>query len=170
MNIQGQDWRTIWLEAGGTSIGVIDQTKLPHKFITRSIGNLEEVTEAIRSMVVRGAPLIGVTGAYGLMLALQKDTSDESLAKAFSKLLSTRPTAVNLSWALERVTKLVKALPTEQRAEAAKKEAQAIAEEDVLRCEAIGDHGLKVLKHISGYESFKEQHKNQYFKGYICRL
>ncbi len=157
MRINGKQWRTVWLEPNGSSIGVIDQRKLPHKLTSQIICTYEEAATAIQNMVVRGAPLIGVTGAYGLMLALQKDASDESLAKAFSKLLSTRPTAVNLSWALRRVRKLVTALPREQRAEAAKKEAQAIAEEDVLMCEAIGEHGLKVLKRISGCESFEEQ-------------
>ena len=84
MNIDGKAWRTIWLEAGGRSIGVIDQTQLPHTFTTRSLTSLDQAAEAISTMVVRGAPLIGVTGAYGLMLALQADPSDGSLAAAFT--------------------------------------------------------------------------------------
>ncbi|MFM8545830.1 MAG: S-methyl-5-thioribose-1-phosphate isomerase, partial [Vulcanococcus sp.] len=96
MNIDGKAWRTIWLEPDGRSIGVIDQTLLPHRFTTRSLGTVAEAAEAIRTMVVRGAPLIGVTGAYGLMLALQVDASDASLAAAFEQLNATRPTAVNL--------------------------------------------------------------------------
>ena len=83
MNIDGKAWRTIWLEEGGRSIGVIDQTQLPHHFTTSSIIGLDGAAEAISTMVVRGAPLIGVTGAYGLMLALQADPSDGSLAAAF---------------------------------------------------------------------------------------
>ena len=104
MKIDGQAWRTIWLEEGGRSVGVIDQTLLPHRFTTRSLTSCDEAAEAIRTMVVRGAPLIGVTGAYGLMLALQVDPSDAALAAAFEQLNATRPTAVNLRWALERLS------------------------------------------------------------------
>jgi methylthioribose-1-phosphate isomerase len=107
MNIDGRAWRTIWLEPdgglGAHAIGVIDQTQLPHRFTTRSLRSCEEAAGAIRTMVVRGAPLIGVTGAYGLMLALQADPSDAALKAAFAQLNATRPTAVNLRWALERV-------------------------------------------------------------------
>ena len=149
MNIDGKAWRTIWLEAGGRSIAVIDQTQLPHTFTTRSIASLDQAAEAIATMVVRGAPLIGVTGAYGLMLALQADASDGSLAAAFTQLLATRPTAVNLQWALERVRQRVLPLPPAARALAAQQEAGAIAEEDVLMCEAIGDHGLRLFQELA---------------------
>ena len=149
MNIDGKAWRTIWLEPGGRSIGVIDQTLLPHRFTTRSLGTVAEAAEAIRTMVVRGAPLIGVTGAYGLMLALQVDASDASLAAAFEQLNATRPTAVNLRWALERVRDRVQPLPPPQRAAAAQAEAAAIAEEDVAMCEAIGEHGLRIFQGIA---------------------
>ncbi|MBM5799415.1 MAG: S-methyl-5-thioribose-1-phosphate isomerase [Cyanobacteria bacterium K_DeepCast_35m_m2_023] len=149
MNIDGKPWRTIWLEAGGRSVGVIDQTLLPHRFTTRSLASCEQAAEAIRTMVVRGAPLIGVTGAYGLMLALQADPSDAALAAAFAQLNATRPTAINLRWALERVRAVVAPLPPEQRAEAAKHEAAAIADEDVAMCEAIGDHGLVLFQQLA---------------------
>ena len=149
MNIDGQAWRTIWLEEGGRSIGVIDQTQLPHRFQTRTLSSCEQAAEAIRTMVVRGAPLIGVTGAYGLMLALQVDPSDASLAAAFEQLNTTRPTAVNLRWALERVRDRVLPLPLERRAEAARQEAAAIAEEDVAMCEAIGEHGLAIFQQLA---------------------
>ena len=149
MNIDGQPWRTIWLEVGGRSIGVIDQTLLPHRFVTRSLATAEEAADAIRTMVVRGAPLIGVTGAYGLMLALQADPSDASLEAAFERLNATRPTAVNLRWALERVRRRVAPLPPEQRAAAAREEAGAIAEEDVAMGEAIGEHGLRLLRELA---------------------
>ncbi len=149
MNIDGKAWRTIWLEAGGRSIGVIDQTQLPHTFTTRSLANLDQAAEAIATMVVRGAPLIGVTGAYGLMLALQADPSDGALDAAFCQLLATRPTAVNLQWALERVRDRVVALAPAERALAAQQEAGAIAEEDVLMCEAIGDHGLRLFEELA---------------------
>ena len=149
MNIDGKAWRTIWLEEGGRSIGVIDQTQLPHHFTTRSIIGLDGAAEAISTMVVRGAPLIGVTGAYGLMLALQADPSDAALAAAFEQLNATRPTAVNLRWALERVRAKVAGLPPAERAEAAKAEAGAIAEEDVAMCDSIGEHGLQVFQQLA---------------------
>jgi len=149
MNINGRHWRTIGLEEGGRSVWVIDQTLLPHRFETRSLHSLEDAAEAIAAMVVRGAPLIGVTGAYGLMLALQRDPSDGSLAAAFEQLNATRPTAVNLRWALERVRDRVQLLPPEQRAEAARAEAALIAEEDVAMCEAIGEHGLRLLQELA---------------------
>jgi methylthioribose-1-phosphate isomerase len=153
MNIDGKPWRTIWLEPdgcpGGDAVGVIDQTLLPHQFTTRSLRSCEEAAEAIRTMVVRGAPLIGVTGAYGLMLALQVDPSDAALAAAFEQLNATRPTAINLRWALERVRARVEPLPPAERAEAAKAEAAAIAEEDVAMCEAIGEHGLAILQQLA---------------------
>ena len=116
MNIDGRHWRTIWLEEGGRSVGVIDQTLLPHRFETRSLATLDQAAAAIATMVVRGAPLIGVTGAYGLMLALQRDPSDAALEAAFEQLNATRPTAINLRWALERVRARVLPLPAEQRA------------------------------------------------------
>ena len=153
MKIDGKAWRTIWLEegagSGGDAVGVIDQTVLPHRFTTRTLRSCDEAADAIRSMVVRGAPLIGVTGAYGLMLALQRDPSDASLAAAFEQLNATRPTAVNLRWALERVRELVLPLAPADRAEAAKREAAAIADEDVAMCEAIGDHGLAIFQQLA---------------------
>ena len=149
MKIDGKAWRTIWLEPDGRSIGVIDQIQLPHRFTTRTLRSCDEAAEAIRTMVVRGAPLIGVTGAYGLMLALQVDPSDAALAAAFELLNATRPTAVNLRWALERVRDRVAPLPPDQRAEAAKLEAAAIADEDVAMCEAIGDHGLAIFQQLA---------------------
>ena len=153
MNIDGKPWRTIWLESDGRSgshaIGVIDQTLLPHQFTTRTLRSCAEAAEAIRTMVVRGAPLIGVTGAYGLMLALQADPSDAALAAAFAQLNATRPTAINLRWALERVRAKVQPLPPVERAEAAKAEAAAIADEDVAMCEAIGAHGLRLFQELA---------------------
>ncbi len=148
MNIDGRPWRTIGLEEDGRSIWVIDQIQLPHQFQTRRLASCADAAEAIASMVVRGAPLIGVTGAYGLMLALQEDPSDAALARAFAELEATRPTAVNLRWALERLRDRVAPLPLEQRAAAAQEEAGAIAEEDVAMCSAIGDHGLAVFRRV----------------------
>ena len=101
MNVDGRPWRTIWLEADGEAVGIIDQTRLPHEFATLSLHTMEEAAQAIRTMQVRGAPLIGATAAYGLALALRDDASDENLARACDTLLATRPTAVNLRWALD---------------------------------------------------------------------
>ena len=157
MNIDGKAWRTIWLEEGGRSVGVIDQTRLPHQFSTRSLVSCDQTAEAIRTMMVRGAPLIGVTGAYGLMLALQADPSDGSLAAAFDQLNATRPTAINLRWALERVRERVAPLPEAERAEAAQLEAAAIADEDVAMGEAIGDHGLRVFQKLAAARPAERQ-------------
>jgi methylthioribose-1-phosphate isomerase len=153
MNIDGKPWRTIWLEPGGTSVGVIDQTLLPHRFTTRSLTQWEQAAEAIATMVVRGAPLIGVTGAYGLMLALQADPGDHALEEAFEGLNATRPTAINLRWALERVRRRVAPLPLAERAAAARAEAGAIAEEDVAMAEAIGEHGLAIFRQVMAARS-----------------
>jgi methylthioribose-1-phosphate isomerase len=117
--------------------------------VTRTIATVGEAADAIGTMVVRGAPLIGVTGAYGLMLALQVDPSDDALAAAFDQLLVTRPTAVNLRWALERVHARVVGLPAAERAAEARREADAIADEDVAMCEAIGLHGLRLLQDLA---------------------
>ena len=157
MNIDGKAWRTIWLEAGGRSVGVIDQTQLPHCFTTLTLSSCDAAAEAIRTMVVRGAPLIGVTGAYGLMLALQVDPSDAALAAAFEQLNATRPTAINLRWALERVRDRVQSLPPQERAEAAQREAAAIADEDVAMCEAIGDHGLQLFQQLAAARPAERQ-------------
>ena len=149
MKVGNKSWRTIWLEEEGASIGVIDQTQLPHKFVVRSLRNSNEVFDAIRTMVVRGAPLIGVAGAYGLMLALQSDPSNEGLLDAFDRLVSARPTAATLRWSLARVRERVSPLLPEERAEASKKEASLIADQDVAMCEAIGEHGLDILEKIA---------------------
>lgn len=161
MNIDGQAWRTIGLEPGGRSVWVIDQTQLPHQFRTLTLRTCAEAAEAIRTMVVRGAPLIGVTGAYGLMLALQDDPADAALTAAFDQLNATRPTAVNLRWALERVRDRVRPLPLEQRAGAARQEAGLIAEEDVAMCAAIGDHGLEIVQRLA--EARPPERKDQPF-------
>ena len=159
MNIDGQAWRTIGLEPDGRSVWVIDQTQLPHQFRTLTLSTCAQAAEAIRTMVVRGAPLIGVTGAYGLMLALQDDPCDAALTAAFDQLNATRPTAVNLRWALERVRDRVHPLPPEKRFAAAREEAGLIAEEDVAMCAAIGDHGLEIFKRLAAARSSERKDK-----------
>jgi methylthioribose-1-phosphate isomerase len=158
MNIDGKAWRTIWLEEGGRTVGVIDQTQLPHKFSTRKLKNCHDVAIAIETMVVRGAPLIGVSGAYGLMLALQEDPSNAGLAAAFKQLNATRPTAVNLQWALQRIANTVKPLAEAERADAARVEANRIANEDVGMCESIGNHGLDIIR---GLTAARPAHRQQ---------
>jgi methylthioribose-1-phosphate isomerase len=145
MKINGRPYRTIWPNEDGT-VEVIDQTKLPHRFETTRLATMEEAAQAIRSMVVRGAPLIGATAAYGVALALRKDASDDALDRAYETLLATRPTAVNLRWALDRVRNAVRNRPREARAAGAWREAAAIADEDVETCRRIGEHGLHILR------------------------
>ena len=130
-------------------IEVIDQRALPHASVTARIADADAAALAIRKMIVRGAPLIGVVGAYGLALALDRDSSDASLAKAHAALDATRPTAVNLRWALDRVRSAVWPLAPSERAEAAWREADAIADEDVAINHAIGLHGLELLRELA---------------------
>ncbi len=137
--------RSIW-PVGTSAVGVIDQRLLPHRFVTRELASLADVESAIRTMVVRGAPLIGVTGAYGLALALQADPSDEALARSHARLLAARPTAVNLRWALDRLRAHVAGLAPALRAAAAWQECGHIAEEDVALNRAIGAHGAELLR------------------------
>ena len=149
MNIDGKPTRTIWLDTDAASVGIIDQTRLPHRFATLRLATLEEAAHAIRSMQVRGAPLIGATAAYGLWLALREDASDDALERAYATLLATRPTAINLKWALDEVSAAVRNRPRAERAAAALKRAQEIAEEDVAINQAIGRNGLKIIEEIA---------------------
>ena len=145
MKVNGEPMRSIW-PIDDASVGVIDQSVLPHRLETRRIDSAAAAEHAIRTMVVRGAPLIGVTGAYGLALALRSDPSNEALAAAHAQLLAARPTAVNLRWALDRIRTHIAGLPPEQRAAAAWDEAQRMAEEDVELNRAIGRHGAELLR------------------------
>jgi len=149
MKVNGKDTRTIWVEAGGESVGIIDQTLLPHRFATLSLKTLAEAAHAIRSMQVRGAPLIGATAAYGMWLALREDASDEALERAYSALFATRPTAVNLKWALDEMAAAVRNRPRGERAPAALRRANEIAEEDIAINQAIGRHGLPLIEAIA---------------------
>jgi len=149
MKINGQHYRTIWLAQDGWRVVVIDQTRLPFRFETVALGTAEQAADAIRSMVVRGAPLIGATAAYGVALAMRADASDEALAAALALLGATRPTAVNLHWALARMRRVLSSLPAEARVDAAYAEAAAICDEDVALCRAIGEHGLPLIREIA---------------------
>jgi methylthioribose-1-phosphate isomerase len=140
--------RPIRVTTDGTGIDVIDQTRLPHDLRLVRIDALEDIARAIETMTVRGAPLIGVTAAYGMWLAMRADASDHAVALAHARLLRTRPTAVNLRWALIRMVEAVRAVPVGERAAVARACADAILDEDVALCAAIGDHGLPLIETI----------------------
>jgi len=149
MKIDGKPMRSIWVGADGESVGIIDQTLLPHRFVTLRLATLEDAVHAIRSMQVRGAPLIGATAAYGLWLALRQDASDEALERAYASLLATRPTAINLKWALDEMMAALRNRSRGERLAVALRRAGEIADEDVAINEAIGRHGLKLIEEIA---------------------
>ena len=146
MKIDGKPYRTIWLGADGTSVEIIDQTKLPFAFEIVSLKTLEDAARAISSMQVRGAPLIGATAAYGVALALRADASDDALDRACDVLAATRPTAVNLRWALGEMKKAVQSQPRDSRAAVAYARAAEICNEDAEACRMIGEHGVGLEK------------------------
>src|SRR5262245_7269851 len=149
MKVNGKATHSIWIEADGWSVGVIDQTLLPHRFATARLTNLDDAARAIKTMQVRGAPLIGATAAYGVCLALRADASDESLERAYAVLMATRPTAINLKWALDEMVAAVRNRPRAERVAAAYQRAAEICDEDVAINEAIGRHGLKLIEEIA---------------------
>ncbi len=156
MKVNGKPTRTIWPvdgEDGGDgkdckawAVEIIDQTRLPFEFATARLGTMEAAAAAITNMLVRGAPLIGATAAYGMALAMRADNSDAGLASAYRVLLAARPTAVNLRWALDDMTALLKPLDPEARIEAAWNRAAEICDEDVEICSKLGDHGRKLIE------------------------
>ena len=150
MKIGGTPYRTIWPNADGWSVTVIDQTALPHRFETMTLQSAGDCAQAIRAMVVRGAPLIGATAAYGLAMALRADPSDASLAAASALLAETRPTAINLRWALGEVAAAVRDRPPAERAAAAYARAARLCEDDVETCRRIGVNGLKLIEAAAG--------------------
>jgi methylthioribose-1-phosphate isomerase len=145
VKIHGRHFRTIWPRAD-EAVEVIDQTKLPHKFATVVLRSAEDCAQAIRSMVVRGAPLIGATAAYGVALAMRAEPSSKALIRALDMLQATRPTAVNLRWALKRMHDVLHNRGHDERFPLAWKEAATICDEDVETCRMIGVHGLEVLR------------------------
>jgi methylthioribose-1-phosphate isomerase len=149
MNIHGRPYRTIWVAADGWSVEVIDQTKLPFAFATKRITDVAQAADAIKSMVVRGAPLIGATAAYGICLALRVDASDDALERAYDLLLQTRPTAINLKWALDEMMAAVRNRPQGERIATAYARAAKLCDDDVATNEAIGRHGLKLIEEIA---------------------
>ncbi|AKQ63607.1 Methylthioribose-1-phosphate isomerase [Myxococcus hansupus] len=146
MKVHGSPMRSIWLAADGEAAEAIDQTRLPHALVTVRLATLDAAAHAIRSMQVRGAPLIGATAAYGVWLALRAEASDSALEHALTVLRGTRPTAVNLHWALDDMRTVLAPLPPPERVAAALQRAEAISDEDVAINRAIGAHGLKLLE------------------------
>jgi methylthioribose-1-phosphate isomerase len=149
MKVDGKAMRTIWLEPDGWSVGVIDQTALPHRLSIVKLTSLAEVAHAIRAMVIRGAPLIGATAAYGMALALHADASDEALERAYATLLATRPTAINLKWALDEMMATVRNRPRAERTAAAYRRAAEISEEDIAINTALGRNGLPLIEAVA---------------------
>ncbi len=149
MKVNGKPMRSIWIEPDGWTVGIIDQTLLPHRFVTLRLASLEDAARAIKTMQLRGAPLIGAAAAYGLCLALRADSSDENLERAYATLLATRPTAINLNWALDEMMAVVRNQPRAQRVAAAYRRAGEICDEDVAINESIGRHGLKLIEDIA---------------------
>jgi methylthioribose-1-phosphate isomerase len=157
LKIDEKVYRTIWPITGAVSpkndavfsVGIIDQTMLPHRFEIKELGNLDEMIMAIKTMQVRGAPLIGASAAYGMALAVQENASDSHIEKSAKALLQSRPTAVNLGWAVKRMQSILAKLPPETRNHAAWHEAALICDEDVQINHAIGQHGFSLIQATS---------------------
>jgi methylthioribose-1-phosphate isomerase len=148
MKVNNVPYRSIWLNKNGWAADIIDQTRLPHEFVIKTLSCMQDAAEAISVMRVRGAPLIGATAAYGLALALREDASDDNLKKATESLLATRPTAVNLRWALDRMQKVLTALAVGERLAKAYQLAADICDEDVAINHSIGRHALGVIREL----------------------
>ena len=146
MKVDGVRYRSVWVADDGWSIGIIDQTKLPHSFATLKLTTVADATRAIVTMQVRGAPLIGAVAAYGLCLQARTDASDEALKTAYSTLFATRPTAVNLKWALDSVMAALLAVGVQARVATAYAKAAALADDDAETCRSIGEHGLDLVR------------------------
>jgi methylthioribose-1-phosphate isomerase len=146
MNVGGRPMRTIWLAADGRRVEIIDQTRLPHELAIVALGTLEDAARAIQTMQVRGAPLIGAAVAYGMTLAMTADTSDRAIERAAATLAATRPTAVNLRWALGEMERALRDVPPRHRFDAALAQAGEIAEADVAINRMIGEHGARLIE------------------------
>ena len=149
MKVNGSEYRTIWVDPDGWRVKIIDQTRLPHDFEITTLATTADAARAIRTMMVRGAPLIGATAAYGICLAMREDTSDTALNSACMSLERTRPTAVNLRWALNRMRQALKGTKQCQRVETAYLQAAQICALDIETNQSIGQHGFKILLEIA---------------------
>ena len=152
MKIEGKEYRTIWFEKN--NVKIIDQTKLPHKFIIKDLKIVKDAINAIKNMEVRGAPLIGATAAYGLVLAILENNDQSFLNKSASDLISARPTAINLKWAVDRMINKLSGVNSKKILEIALNEANEICKEDIEICKSIGSNGLKIIEKI--YEKKKD--------------
>ena len=146
MRIEGKEYRTIWYEQN--VVKIIDQTKLPHKFVIKELKSVKEAINAIKIMEVRGAPLIGGTAAYGMALAVKENNDPEFIKKSSEELIQSRPTAINLKWAVDRMMKKLSGINSDQILDIALKEAKEICDEDEKFCESIGINGLKIIEEI----------------------
>ncbi len=146
MRIEGKDYRTIWFE--NNAVKIIDQTKLPHQFIIKELKTAKDAINAIKIMEVRGAPLIGGTAAYGIALAVQENNDQEFIKKISEDLIQSRPTAINLKWAVDRMMKKISGINSDQVLDIALNEAKEICDEDEKFCENIGINGLKIIEEI----------------------
>jgi methylthioribose-1-phosphate isomerase len=155
MKVGAEDRRTLQPIPGEDGVDIIDQRQLPHALVLARLRTLEEVAVAIREMWLRGAPLIGVAAAYGLCFALRKDPSDASMDSAIAVLRATRPTAINLAWALAQVDSVVRPLAPAQRCDAAFAKAKALADADAEQCHAIGEHGFTLLRQLCDWKQGK---------------
>jgi methylthioribose-1-phosphate isomerase len=149
MKVDGRHIRSIWLEPDGHTVSAIDQRWLPHQFVVAHLTACDAAADAIRSMLVRGAPLIGATAAYGMALGMRADASDAALDQAYKLLIATRPTAINLKWALDEMRSLLAPLSSSDRAAVAYSRAAEIAEEDIAINRSIGEHGLALIEKIA---------------------
>jgi len=148
MKIEGKEYRTIWFDKKNQSVKIIDQTKLPHKFIIKDLKNINDAINAIKTMEVRGAPLIGGTAAYGIVLAIMEKKDINFIKKSSENLIQSRPTAINLKWAVDRMMKRLSGVNINEALKVALDEAKIICEEDIKFCENIGLNGLKIIKEI----------------------
>ncbi len=148
MKIEGKEYLTIWFDNNKKVVKIIDQTKLPHQFIIKDLKTVEDAINAIKIMEVRGAPLIGATAAYGLVLAIIENNDQSFIQKASEDLIKSRPTAINLKWAVDRMLKKLKGVNSNEILNIALKEAKEICEEDIKFCENIGLNGLKIIEEI----------------------
>ena len=147
MKIEGKSYRTIWFE--NNEVKIIDQTKLPHNFKIKSLKTVREAIRAIKSMEVRGAPLIGATAAYGLVLSIIEKNDLSFLKRSSEELINSRPTAINLKWAVDRMMKKLSGVNNKNILKLALEEAKSIVEEDIQFCKNIGLNGLKLIEEIS---------------------
>ena len=148
MKIEGKEYRTIWFDEKNQTVKIIDQTKLPHKFIIKDLKTVKDAVNAIKIMEVRGAPLIGGTAAYGIVLAIMQKNDDDFIKESSKLLIQSRPTAINLKWAVDRMMKKLADNKTNEVLKVALDEAKAICDEDEIFCKNIGLNGLKIIEDI----------------------